>query len=381
MRFFHLADLHIGKRLNNFSLLEDQAHILRQIIDLAAANQPDAILIAGDIYDKAVPSAEAVALFDQFLTDLAALNKPVMIISGNHDSAERLNFASQIISQQGIYLAGVFDGNLRNIELDDEYGAIVFHLLPFVRPANVRRFFPDQNIESYQDALQTILQEEKLDPQKRHVLLAHQFITTGNTSPERSESEQVSIGSLDNIDASVFADYDYVALGHIHRPQSIGSEHIRYAGSPLKYSFSEALHHKSISMVELKEKGNLSIEQLPLLPLHDLRELKGSLENLLAAGIADHSAHDDYLHITLIDEEDLVDPFASLRHVYPNLMKLDFSAKRYQLAQTDAIAEQLESKTPLQLFEEFYEMQQNMALDAEKRAIVQAIFAELGGDS
>ena len=236
---------------------------MTKILDLVAIHHPDAVLICGDIYDKSDPSAEAVEVFDQFLTGLAQYGQPVMLISGNHDSPERINYGSGIMEKQQVYLAGLFEGQLQTITLADEYGEVVFHLLPFVKPAQVRRYYPEANIISYEDALQVILSATPLDPDKRHVLLAHQFITAQGVNPERSESEQISIGTLDNIDASVFAGFDYVALGHIHRPQSIGGMHIRYAGSPLKYSFSEALHHKSATLVELKEKADIKIDLLP----------------------------------------------------------------------------------------------------------------------
>ena len=320
MRFLHLADLHIGKRLREFSLLQDQEDILTKILDLVAIHHPDAVLICGDIYDKSDPSAEAVEVFDQFLTGLAQYGQPVMLISGNHDSPERINYGSGIMEKQQVYLAGLFEGQLQTITLADEYGEVVFHLLPFVKPAQVRRYYPEANIISYEDALQVILSATPLDPDKRHVLLAHQFITAQGVNPERSESEQISIGTLDNIDASVFAGFDYVALGHIHRPQSIGGMHIRYAGSPLKYSFSEALHHKSATLVEL---------------------------------------------------------LVSLRNIYPNIVTLDFNNSRYATADSEANIADISNKSPLELFAEFYAYQQNIELGDSKRAIVQKIFQEM----
>lgn len=379
MRFFHLADLHIGKRLNNFNLLADQEYILTQIAAAAKELQPDAILICGDVYDKATPSAEAVALFDNFLTELSQLKKPILIISGNHDSPERLNFGSRIMARENIYLAGMFSGVMQHLRMSDQFGDIVFHLLPFVKPAQVRAFFPEEKIDSYQDAVHSVLKQEHLSADARHVLLAHQFVTAGGNTPERSDSEQISLGTLDNIDASVFGGYDYVALGHIHKAQQIGAAHIRYAGSPLKYSFSEALHHKSISLVTLEEKGSVNIEKLPLTPLHDLREIKGSLAQLLQASAAATDNH-DYLHITLTDETDLVDPLAQLRNVYPHIMKMDFSASRYGLHTNDDIAQNIEQKTPIELFSEFYQLQQNISLDETKLNIIKETFARLGGE-
>ncbi len=377
MRFLHLADLHIGKRLREFSLLQDQEDILTKILDLVAIHHPDAVLICGDIYDKSDPSAEAVEVFDQFLTGLAQYGQPVMLISGNHDSPERINYGSGIMEKQQVYLAGLFEGQLQTITLADEYGEVVFHLLPFVKPAQVRRYYPEANIISYEDALQVILSATPLDPDKRHVLLAHQFITAQGVNPERSESEQISIGTLDNIDASVFAGFDYVALGHIHRPQSIGGMHIRYAGSPLKYSFSEALHHKSATLVELKEKADIKIDLLPLTPLHDLREISGSIEKLLSPEVYLAADRNDYLHITLTDEEDLVDPLVSLRNIYPNIVTLDFNNSRYATADSEANIANINNKSPLELFTEFYAYQQNIELGDSKRAIVQKIFQEM----
>lgn len=377
MRFFHLADLHIGKRLREFSLLADQEDILEKILGLVAQYRPHAILICGDIYDKPDPSAEAVELFDKFLTRLAQYNQPVMIISGNHDSPERINYGSSIMAGQQVYLAGVFAGQMQSVTLNDEYGDIEFHLLPFIKPAHVRRYYPEANIISYEDALRAVLSSAPLAPEKRHILLAHQFITAQGHIPERSDSEQISIGTLDNIDASVFNGFDYVALGHIHRPQSIGGNHIRYAGSPLKYSFSEALHHKAVTLVEIKEHANIAIELLPLIPRRDLREIRGPIEKLLSPDVYLAADRNDYLHITLTDEEDLVDPLVALRNIYPHIVSLDFDNSRYAAADNDASITNIDAKSPPELFAEFYALQQNIDLDESKKAIVQKIFQEL----
>jgi len=379
MRFFHLADLHIGKRLGEFSLFFDQEYILNQILSAAKRHAPDAVIIAGDIYDKSAPAGEAVGLFDDFLTSLSRLGQPIMLISGNHDSPERLNFGGRIMARQNIHLAGLFCGQMTQIVLKDDHGETAFHLLPFIRPAQVRRFYPEAVIESYNDAVRIILAAQPPDPARRNVLVAHQYITAGDTAPERTESEQISVGGLDNIDASVFDGFDYVALGHLHRSQSIGGEHIRYAGSPLKYSFSEALHHKAITMVELEEKGALRIENLSLAPLHDMREIKGPIEKLLSPQIYEAADANDYLHITLTDEADLISPLDRLRAIYPNVMKLDFANSRSATGKGDGAAERITSKTPVELFADFYQLQQSSELPEDKLAIVKDVFAELEG--
>jgi DNA repair protein SbcD/Mre11 len=380
MRFLHLADLHLGKRLNECSLLEDQQYILRQILGLTEQHNPDALLIAGDVYDKSAPAGEAVALFDDFLTELMAAGRTVLLISGNHDSPERLNFGGRIMARQNIHLLGLFSGKTEQIVLEDSYGKVVFHLLPFIRPAQARRFFPEAAIESYDAALRMILAAQPPDPGCRNVLVAHQYVTAAGREPERSDSEQISLGTLDNIDAAAFAGFDYVALGHIHRPQAIGGEQIRYAGSPLKYSFSEARQQKSLTLVELKAKGSLHIEALPLIPLRDVREIKGPLKKLLDPTVYAQANREDFLHVTLTDEGDLVSPLDSLRHIYPNLLKLDFANSRTFCADDASTAAEITSKSPPELFADFYRLQQNIELPEDKQTIVSEVFRELGGD-
>ncbi|NLF80027.1 MAG: exonuclease SbcCD subunit D [Clostridia bacterium] len=381
MRFFHLADLHLGKRLGECSLYEDQKYILGQILELTDRYAPQALLIAGDVYDKSAPAAEAVALFDDFLTELAKRKRIVLLISGNHDSPERLNFGGRIMARQNIYLCGLFNGQAEQIVLEDCHGKIIFHLLPFIRPAQARRFYPEETIDSYEDALRLILAARPPDRSCRNVLMAHQFITSGACRPERSDSEQINLGTLDNIDASAFAGFDYVALGHMHRPQSIGGQHIRYAGSPLKYSFSEARHQKSLTMVELGEKGVVNIETLALRPLRDLRQIKGPLAKLLDPAVYEQANREDYLHVTLTDEDDLIAPLDALRQIYPNVLRLDFANSRAAITQAESAASTLQHKTPAELFADFYRLQQNIELPDDKQALVEEIFRELGGDA
>ena len=380
MRILHLADLHLGKRLGNISLCPDQEYILQEILRLIKEYTPDALLLAGDIYDRSTPATDAVEMFDEFLTRLVELKIPVLAISGNHDSPERLDFASRIISHQGIHVAGSFNGNIKEIELMDEHGPVFFHLLPFIRPAHVRRFFPQDELPSYDAACRRVLDTSPRRPGCRYVLLAHQFVTNNGQSPERSDSEQISVGGVDNIDSSAFAGYSYVALGHIHKAQTAGNEFIRYAGSPLKYSFSEVNHHKSVPLVEIDAAGQASVELIPLNPLHDMRRIKGPLEKLLSTEVAGAADRNDYLQVVLTDEEDLVAPLDCLRHIYPNVLKLDFANSRSQLNEDDSLAPARISKSPEEMFRDFYKLQQNIEPAPEKMAIVRDIFAKLEGE-
>lgn len=276
MKLIHLSDLHIGKRVNEVSMLEDQEYVLLQILRVIDEEKADAVLIAGDVYDKSVPSAEAVTLFDDFLCRLAKRKLPVLIISGNHDSPERLAFGNRLLELGGIHISPVYDGTVRSVSLSDEHGEVVFWLLPFLKPTHVKRYYPDEGIESYTDALCVAVEKMGIDKAKRNVLLTHQFVTGASTC----ESEEISVGGTDNVDASVFEDFDYVALGHIHGPQNIGSNRIRYCGTPLKYSFSEETHHKSVTVVNLGTKGELALQLRPLTPKHDLRSIRGTFREL-----------------------------------------------------------------------------------------------------
>ena len=363
MKIAHLSDLHLGKRVNEFSMIEDQEYILLKILEVLDEEKPEAVILAGDIYDKSVPSAEAVQLFDDFLCRLAKRNLQVFAISGNHDSPERISFASRLIDASGIHLSPVYDGTVKAYSLEDEFGVVNFYMLPFIKPAHVRRCFPDAEIESYTDAMRTAVENIGIDYSGRNVLITHQFVT----GAVRSESEEISVGGADNIDACVFDGIDYVALGHIHGPQSIDSERIRYCGSPLKYSFSEANQEKSVSIVNLGAKGTLSVKRVKLTPKHDMRELRGSYMDLTARANYEGTATDDYIHITLTDEEDIPDVIGKLRVIYPNLMKIDYDNTRTRADPRLVAAENVEQKTPLQLFEELYEMQNGQPMSEEQR--------------
>ena len=363
MKLIHLSDLHIGKRVNEVSMIEDQEYILLQILRIIDDEKPDALLICGDVYDKSVPSAEAVTLFDDFLCRLAKREIPVLIISGNHDSPERLAFGKLFLARADIHISSVYGGKTESVTLRDDCGEVDFWLLPFIKPAHVKRFYPDEGIESYTDALRVAVAQMGLDTAKRNVLLTHQFVTGAATC----ESEEISVGGSDNVDASVFEDFDYVALGHLHGGQNIGSSRIRYCGTPLKYSFSEAEHHKSVTVVKLGGKGSLELELRPLLPRRDLRIIRGTFAEVTEKSFYEGTAADDYLQIILTDEEDVPEALGRLRQIYPNIMKLTYDNTRTRSSRIIDSAENVQRKSPLELFEELYELQNNQPMSVVQR--------------
>ena len=373
MRFLHLSDLHLGKRVCEFSMLDDQRYILEQILSLLDARPVDGVLLAGDLYDKPVPPAEAVRLLDWFLTELAARRLPVFAVSGNHDSADRIAFGAQLLAGSRVYVSPVFAAPPAPITLTDEYGPVDIWLLPFLKPAAVRHVFPDEKIESYNDAIGCVLNACTPDPARRNVLVAHQFVAGAACC----ESEEVSVGGVDSVDASLFDAFDYVALGHLHSPQKVGRDAVRYCGTPLKYSFSEADQHKSATFVEFGLKGEVSITTAPLTPKHDLREVRGSYMELTDRRNYDGTAVDDYLHITLTDEQDVPDALARLRVIYPNLMRLDYDNLRTREDQEITAPERAESITPLEHFSAFYQLQNNQPLTAEQAAFCQQLIEEI----
>ena len=381
MKLMHIADLHIGKRLNEFSLLEDQKYILQEILRIVDEFKPSGILMAGDIYDKSVPTGEAVEVLDEFLTELVSRNLPLFIVSGNHDSAERLNFGSRIMKQNGVHIAGTFDGALKHIAIKDEFGLVNIYLLPFIKPAMVNQYYSDTDIQSYEDAVKAVIDATQINEQERNILVAHQFITSGSKQPERSDSETIAIGGLDNIDASVFDTFDYVALGHLHGPQSIGREMIRYAGSPLKYSFSEARQHKSVTILELVQKGTLHIQTVPLTGLRDMKEIKGPLEELVRVGASLPEISQDYIRAILTDEDEVYDAIGQLRQVYPNMMRIDFEncRSRQDSNSKTAASGDIARKSPSELFEEFYVKQNNLEMTHEQCLIIEEVLAQIGG--
>lgn len=375
MKFIHISDLHIGKKLNEFSLAEDQRHILGEILKIADTERPDCVFIAGDIYDKSMPSGEAVEMFDAFLYELTLLNTNIFIISGNHDSPERIAFGARLMQSSRVFIAPVYDGTVYKHSLKDGFGLINIYLLPFVTPRQVRRFY-DAETESYNDAVKTAISEIPDDESERNVILTHQFVT----GAVQSDSEDISVGGTDNIDASLFDKFDYVALGHIHRPQSVLRDTVRYCGTPLKYSFSEASHQKSVTLGLMNEKGDIALSYIPLTPLHDMREIRGTYEEVTDKRNYGDLPTDDYIHITLTDEFDVPDALFKLRTIYPNLMKLDYDNKRTQSSGELTLDDTVERRSPLQIFCDFYKQRMGNDMNDTQRNFCEKIMTEIWED-
>lgn len=376
MKFIHLSDLHIGKRVNEFSMIEDQIFILNQILDIIDRVKPDGIIIAGDIYDKTMPSEEAVHLLNDFICSLADRNLKTYIISGNHDSAERLSFGSRLINRSGIFICPAYSGNVVKHVQEDEYGQVNIFMLPFIKPAHVRSFFPDAEITNYTDAVKTAIDSMDIDDSSRNILITHQFVT----GAKRSESEEISVGGSDNVDSSVLSDFDYVALGHIHGPQQIERKTIRYCGTPLKYSFSEVSHVKSVTIVTLNEKGNVTIETEPLVPMRDMRIIRGTYNEITHRANYENTNTEDYIQIVLTDEEDVPDAIGRLRVIYPNIMQLKYDNKRTKNNQHLGPVENIEERKPIELFAEFYEKQNNQAMTEEQTRFVSSLIERIWGE-
>ncbi|HIT42047.1 MAG TPA: exonuclease SbcCD subunit D [Candidatus Caccovicinus merdipullorum] len=376
MKLIHLSDLHIGKRVNEFSMAEDQKYILNQILEIIDREQPDCVVIAGDVYDKSIPSAEAVQILDDFLTRLAGRKIPTAMISGNHDSPERLSFGAQLMKESGIYVSPVYDGQVQSIGFADEYGEVRVYLLPFLKPATVRHVYEEETVESYQDAVETAISHLPLDTSCRNVLVAHQFAAGAS----RCESEEMSVGGIDQVDVSVFDDFDYVALGHIHSPQSAGRPAVRYCGTPLKYSFSEAGQQKSVSVVELFEKGRVEIREVPLTPLRDMRKIRGTYLELTARSFYQGTNTEDYIQAILTDEEDIPDGMQKLRIIYPNLMRLEYDNRRTRENRQIQQAADAEEKSETELFSQLYELQNNQPLDEEQKQFLEAAIRQVKGE-
>lgn len=372
MKLIHLSDLHIGKRVNEFSMLEDQKYILAQILAVIQEECADGVILAGDIYDKAVPPAEAVQVFDRFLTQLANWKCPVYIISGNHDSAERLAFGAQLMSGTGVYFSPVYDGTVRKIVQHDAFGEVAIHLLPFVKPATVRHGL-DVDVYTYQDALRAVTETIELLPGQRNVLVAHQFVTGASCC----DSEEVSVGGVDQIEAELFDAFDYVALGHLHSPQHVKRPEIRYCGTPLKYSFSEAEQEKSVTVVELGEKSDVNIRTIPLKPLRDMRKIRGTYLEVTARSFYEQTNTEDYVQITLTNEEDIPDGLQKLRVIYPNLMRLDYDNKRTRENRAVEAAEEMEQKSEITLFGEFFSYQNNQEMSELQQHFVERMIEDL----
>lgn len=374
MKLFHLSDLHIGKRVCERSLIEDQKDIINRILNHIETQNPDAVLIAGDVYDRSLPSEEAVALFDDFLFKLSESGTSVLIVSGNHDSQERVAYGGRIMNKNGIYIAPEFnkfnyEKIMKPVVLNDEFGKINFYLLPFVTPASVRAAKENTQVSSYTEAVKNVIDDMNINRSERNILIAHQFVTGAETC----ESETFSVGGSDNIDASVFDDFDYVALGHLHGPQSVGRDTVRYSGTPLKYSFSEVKHNKSISVIDIENKGQVGISEIPLdKPLHDWKVYKGTFDEIIS-----NNKNDDYVKVILTDENEIFDAVNKLREYFPNIMQLNFDNKRVKNEYDTAMLKNVTSMTVPELFEEFYIKQQGMELNERQKKIVEDVFKEV----
>ncbi len=367
MKFFHLSDLHIGLKINGFSMIDDQKYILNEILSAADSEKPDAVIIAGDIYDKTIPPSEAVSVFDEFLWELSNRHIKAFVISGNHDSAERLAFGSRIMNNGGIYFSPVYDGNILPITLTDQYGDVKFYLLPFIKPSHVKACFPEEEINSYTDAVRTAVKHMNIDDTQRNVIVAHQFfIGTAAIEPD-----------TEMVDYSVLSPFDYGALGHIHSAQRVGLDTLRFCGTPLKYSFSECGNKNSVTVVELKEKGDVSIRTVELKPKHDWREIKGTYMELTSKKFYDSFSADDYIHAILTDEEDIPDAVSKLRVIYPNIMQLSYDNRRTQAGFQIMQECSTEQKTPFELFDEFYQLQNNQPMSDAQRVFVRNIMQEV----
>ena len=371
MKILHLADLHIGKIIYEQSLLEDQEYMLKQVEKIIEKEKIEAVLISGDIYDRSIPPADAVEVLDKFLNNLIKILKvKVFIISGNHDSKERLNFGSKIFENDGLYIQTTYNGKIRKVELDEK---INIYMLPFIKPIEVKQYFENEKIETYNDAIKHIIENEKLDKTKINILMAHQFVTSGTTNPETCESETINVGGLDNVDASNFSEFDYVALGHIHGPQKIGEEKIRYSGTMLKYSFSEVNHHKSVVIIEIKN-GKVDFKLEPLIPLRDMRKIQGPIEELVKKENYEGTNQQDYIKAIITNEEAIYDAIGQIRKIYPNTLSLDIlNSKSYNSDMNIENFEKIKEKSEFELFNDFYEFQNSVRLDEEQSEIIKKV--------
>ena len=377
MKLIHLSDLHMGKKVNSFSMLEDQQDILfKKILPIVDEEKPDCIIIAGDVYDKSIPPSEAVGLLDEFLVKLAERNLQVFIISGNHDSAERLAFGNRLIDKSGIHISPVYQKDTAPFTMKDDFGTVNIYMLPFIKPVHVRTAFESDETISYTDAVRMALSQMDINVSERNILITHQFVT----GAERSDSEDISIGGSDNVDASVFDDFDYVALGHLHRPQNVGTKRIRYCGTPLKYSFSEEKDNKSVTVVEMREKGILDIREIPLVPLHEMVTLRGTFRELTEKKFYENTSYrEDYTHIVLTDENDIENALNRLREIYRNIMKLEYdnTRTRHHSRIEDLSLSDVENKSPLELFAKLYEDQNGSSMSPEQTEFMQGLIKEI----
>lgn len=380
MKILHLADLHLGKILQEQSLIEDQEYMLKEIINIIKVEKVQVLLISGDVYDRSVPPTEAVNLLDDFLkTLIKELKIKVFIISGNHDSKDRLGFGNKIFEDEGLYIESRYTGILKKVKLEDKYGPLNIYMLPFIKPVEVKKFFEDDLENNYDLAINKIIEKEEIDKSERNIIMVHQFVTAGNVKPERTESEVLSLGGIENVDVSNFKSFDYVAIGHVHRPQKIGRDTARYAGTILKYSFSEINHNKSIPIIDIKEKGNITINLLPLKPLRDMREIKGPIEELIKEENYKEGNLEDYIKAIITNEELVYDAIGKIKKIYPNTLKLEIQNSKTINSNTEQNInlEEVKKKSELELFSDFYKLQNNLDLNEKQKEIVKNIISEV----
>ena len=379
MKFFHLADLHLGKRVNGFPMIEDQKIILDQILELADTEHPDAVVIAGDVYDKSIPSVEAVNLMDDFLVELVRRKLQVFVISGNHDSAERVSYGGRVMEQSGIHISPRISG-CGPIRLDDQYGPLYIYLIPYIHPSVVREAYPEEKVTDWTQAMEVLIRNAHVDPAARNIAVAHQYVTASGVRPEECDSEQKHIGGLDNVDYSVFDAFDYVALGHLHGPQRIGRDTVRYAGSPLKYSFSEEKHKKSVTLVEIKDKGQVEYRQLPLVPARDFKTLRGTFSEVMSPGFTAPLSAEDYYRIILTDEQDVDQALARLRkYFYKNLMDLEYDNTRTRTQSDIDAGEEALEKEPIEVLQELFLKQNGTAMNDFQTQTAARLIEEIWG--
>ena len=377
MKILHLADLHLGKVIQEQSLLEDQKYMLNEIIKKLQEENVETILISGDVYDRSIPQTDAIDLLDYFLNILIKdLKKQVFIISGNHDSKERLGFGNKIFENDGLFISSKYEGKIKKVELQDEYGKLNIYMLPFIKPIEVKKYFNDESL-SYDETIKKIIEKEDIDESQRNIILTHQFVTAIGEEVERTESEVLTLGGTDNVDISNYNKFDYVAIGHVHRPQRIGRDTARYAGTMLKYSFSEVNHKKTMPIIDFKEKGNIDIKLVELKPLRDMREIKGPIEKLIENYEEENAK--DYIRAIITNEEPVYDAIGQLRRIYPNVLKLEVQNSKI-LSNIEFKTENLQkvkSKSEVELFNEFYKFQNNIELNEEQINLIQEIVKEI----
>lgn len=376
MKLMHISDLHLGKKIFEYSMIEDQRYILKQILGIVDSEKTDGVIIAGDVYDKPVPTTEAVELLDDFLKCLVERKQKIFIISGNHDSAERIAFASSILKESGVFVAPVFDGNISPINMKNENEECNIYMLPFVKPSTVRNVYENAEIVDYTDAIRSVIEHIDLDKSKNNILVMHQFVTGALIC----DSEEKSVGGLDDVSGEVLKDFDYVALGHIHGPQRVGRDSIRYCGTPLKYSFSEVNHKKCVTILDIREKGNINIDTVPLIPRKDLYEIKGTYDEITSRQFYEgKDFKEGYLHVTLTDGDDIPEAISKLRSIYPYIMKLNYDNTRTRVSGEIGASENVQEKTPIELFSELYVLQNGVELTKEQQEYMADMIEEIWG--